>query len=95
MSRWKGSYTDMKQGYSLKKRSLKRWIYEHGYTQPYMAEQLGMETDDFKRKLREHEQFDKYQIRLLVDFMKAEAAFMVLYFPSASMRRQVYREVFG
>ena len=85
----------MRQGYSLKKRSLKRWIYEHGYTQPYMAKQLGMETDDFKRKLREHEQFDRYQIRLLVDFMKAEAAFMVLYFPSASMRRQVYREVFG
>lgn len=85
----------MRQGYSLKKRSLKRWIYEHGFTQPYMAEQLGMETDDFKRKLREHGQFNKYQIRLLVDLMKAEAAFTVLYFPSARVRRQVYRDVFG
>ncbi len=81
-------------GYSLKKRCLKRWIYAHGYTQPYVARKLGLSTENFKRKLREHEKFNEYQIRCLVKLMKAKAAFRVLYFPTLQMRRRIYKEVF-
>ena len=83
------------QGYSLKKRSLQRWIYCRGYTQPYVAKRLGLSAEEFKRKLREHEKFNEYQIGCLVQLMKAKAAFRVLYFPSLKMRRRIYREVFG
>ena len=40
------------EGYSLKKYSLKKWIYENGYTQPYVARKLGLHPEDFKQKLR-------------------------------------------
>lgn len=83
------------KGYSLKKRSLQRWIYLHGYTQPYVARKLGLSTKLFKRKLREHEKFNEQQIRCLVELMKAKAAFRVLYFPSIKVRRRIYKEVFG
>lgn len=82
-------------GYSLKKRCLQRWIYARGYTQPYVARKLGLSAEEFKRKLREHEKFNEYQIGCLVQLMKAKAAFRVLYFPSLRMRRRIYREVFG
>lgn len=82
-------------GYSLKKRCLQRWIYSRGYTQPYVARRLGLSAEEFKRKLREHEKFNEYQIGCLVQLMKAKAAFRVLYFPSLRMRRRIYREVFG
>lgn len=49
-------------GYSLKKRSLLKWIYSRGYTQPYVARKLGMTTKAFKRKLREREKFNEHQI---------------------------------
>lgn len=81
-------------GYSLKKRCLKRWIYAHGYTQPFIARRLGISIGEFKRKLREHEKFNEYQIRCLVKLMKAKAAFQVLYFPTLQMRRRIYKEVF-
>ena len=83
------------QGYSLKKRRLQRWIYARGYTQPYVARKLGLSAVEFKRKLREHEKFNEYQIGCLVQLMKAKAAFRVLYFPSPKMRRRIYKEVFG
>ena len=83
------------KGYSLKKRSLQRWIYSRGYTQPYVARKLGLSAEEFKRKLREREKFNEYQIGCLVQLMKARAAFRVLYFPSLKMRRRIYREVFG
>lgn len=83
------------KGYSLKKRSLQRWIYLHGYTQPYVARRLGISTEEFKRKLREHDRFNEYQIAELVALMKARAAFRVLYFPSIQIRRRIYKEVFG
>ncbi len=83
------------QGYSLKKRCLQRWIYSRGYTQSYVARRLGLSAEEFKRKLREHEKFNEYQIGCLVQLMKAKAAFRVLFFPSLRMRRQIYREVFG
>lgn len=84
-----------KEGYSLKKRCLQRWIYSRGYTQPFIARSLGISADEFKRKLREHEKFNEQQIRYLVELMKAKAAFRVLYFPSLQHRRQIYKEVFG
>ena len=82
-------------GYSLKKRCLQRWIYSRRYTQPYVARKLGLSAEEFKRKLREHEKFNEYQIGCLVQLMKAKAAFRVLFFPSLRMRRQIYSEVFG
>lgn len=82
-------------GYSLKKRCLKKWIYAHGYTQLFAARWLGISAEEFKRKLREREKFNKYQIVSLVELMQARAAFRVLFFPSMRMRRQIYKEVFG
>lgn len=83
------------EGYSLKKWYLKQWIYSHGYTQPFIARRLGVSAEEFKRKLREHEKFNQYQIICLVDLMKAKEAFRVLYFPTLKMRRRIYKEVFG
>ena len=82
-------------GYSLKKYRLKKWIYENGYTQPYVARRMGIEPEEFKRKLRERETFGKWQIWGLIQLMHAEEAFYVLYFPSKRKRRQVRIAVFG
>ena len=83
------------KGDSLKKRCLQRWINSHGYTQPDVARKRGLSAEEFKRKLREHEKFNEYQIGCLVQLMKAKAAYRVLFFPSLRMRRQIYSEVFG
>ena len=90
-----GNCIEMEQGYALKKRILKRWIYDQGYTQPYIARKLGLFPEQFKRKLRECEIFDRRQIEILVGLMKADAAFQVLYFPTSKQRRQIYGKVFG
>lgn len=82
-------------GYSLKKYLLKKWIYENDHTQPYVARKMGLEPDEFKRKLREREKFNRDQIKSLVYLMGAEAAFNVLYFPSNRKRRKIWWEVFG
>ena len=34
-------------------------------------------------------------LNLVVELMKAKAAFQVLYFPTLEMRRRIYKEVFG
>ena len=60
-----------------------------------IARRLGVSAEEFKRKLREHEKFNEYQISCLVELMKAKAAFRVLYFPTLRMRRRIYKEVFG
>ena len=44
-------------GCSLKKWTLKHWIYDNYYTQPYLAHQLNMRVSDFKRKLKNKEKF--------------------------------------
>lgn len=85
----------MKEGYSLKKRLLKSWIYQNGYSQPYIAKKLGLGLDEFKRKLKHHDKFCKKQITILVHMMKAEQAFEVLYFDNSKTRRDVYYKVFG
>lgn len=82
-------------GYPLKKYALKKWIYDNDHTQPYVAKALGLAPDEFKRKLREREKFNKEQIKSLVYLMGAEAAFNVLYFPSNRKRKKVWWEAFG
>ena len=83
------------EGYSLKKYSLKKWIYGNGFTQQYVARKMDIDPDDFKRKLREREKFNKPQIWALIKLMGAEDAFKVLYFPTKQQRRQVWWQVFG
>lgn len=83
------------RGYSLKKRELKKWIYDNGYSQPIIAYYLDLELEVFKRMLREHEEFNRKQIELLVELMKAEAAFEVIFFPTNKMRKDVWWKVFG
>lgn len=82
-------------GYSLKKYKLKKWIYDNDHTQPYVAKAMGLAPDEFKRKLREREKFDKEQIKSLVYLMGAEAAFNVLFFPSNRKRKKIWWEAFG
>lgn len=87
--------TTIDKVFSLKKRALKRWIYDNEHTQPYVAKKIHISADEFKRKLREREPFEKEQIRRLVYLMGAEAAFNVLYFPNPDERKRVQEEVFG
>lgn len=83
------------KGYSLKKRKLKDWIYDHGKTQQYMARKLGITKPELQRKLNEHELFDEEQIRTLVHLVKAEAAIEIIYFPTLKEKREVMRKTFG
>lgn len=82
-------------GYSLKKYLLKQWIYANGLTQPYMARKMKLAPEEFKRRLREREKFNKEEIAALVDVMDAENAFRVIYFPTNRIRRNVWWHVFG
>ena len=82
-------------GYPLKKYALKKWIYDNDHTQPYVAKALGITPDEFKRKLREHEKFNREQIESLAYLMGAEAAFNVLSFPSNRKRRKEWWRAFG
>lgn len=82
-------------GYSLKKYSLKKWIYGNGYTQPFIAEELHLDVEEFKRKLRQREKFNREQITLLISIMKAKEAFKVIYFPTKRIRNRVWWQVFG
>lgn len=82
-------------GYPLKKKQLKRWIYDLDYTQSYVARKLGLTPIEFKRKLQEKEKFNREQITKLVYLMGAEEAFKVIYFPTVQMREEVRQKVFG
>ena len=82
-------------GYPLNKRSLKAWIYTNNFSQSYVARKLGLEPEEFKRKLAKREKFNSDEIRRLVELMKAEAAFNVLCFPTKRMRKRVWWQVFG
>ncbi len=83
------------EGYSLKKTRLKQWIYANNQTQPSVARVLELTADEFKRKLREHEKFDREQLKKLINLLGAENAFNVIYFPSKRFRKKVRWEVFG
>lgn len=82
-------------GYPLKPIKLKRWIYEHKYTQAYVARRMKLTRDEFSRKLREQEKFNRKQIWELIKLMHAEDAFQVIYFPTMEIREMVWQEVFG
>lgn len=78
-------------GYSLKKHTLKTWIYANNHTQPYVARRMNISTDEFKRKLNDHGLFNEQQLRRLIRFMGAEAAFDVIYFPTKEEKRKVHK----
>lgn len=82
------------KGISLKKYSLKKWIYANGFTQPYVARRMGIAPYKFKLKLKKRRKFSRRQIERLVYFMGAMEAFNVLYFPIKSQRSVVYKCVF-
>ncbi len=84
-----------KIGYSLKKQKLKKWIYEHNRTQPFVARQLGIEKAELIRKLNEREPFNQDQIRALVYLVGAEAAFQMIYFPTLKEKREVFEKAFN
>lgn len=83
------------EGYPIKKYPLKKWIYENHYTLRIIAEQLNVPVVELKRKIAERDLFEYYQIKRLIYFMGAEAAFHAIYFPTTEMRKQVWYEVFG
>lgn len=84
----------MANGYALKKKALRRWIYSNDYTQPRIARTLGITVEELKRKLMEHEPFEEWQLRRLVYFMGAKSAFRVIYFHSFSERERVKQAAF-
>lgn len=81
-------------GYPLKKYPLKRWIYDNHFSQPFVARVMKIPPDEFKRKLREKEKFNREEITALVKLMGAEDAFNAIYFPTKKIRRRVWYEVF-
>ena len=83
------------EGYSIKTWTMQQWICSNGYTQSHIAKLLGLSTEDFTKKLYEHGKFNEYQVCMLIELMKAQDAFKVLYFPTMKMRRRIYKEVFG
>ncbi len=93
-SRLAESYSNGIKGFSLKKGKLKKWIYEHDYTQSYIALKLSLTAAEFKRKLRAKELFDREQIEALIKLMGANEAYRVIYFPSARERRKIYNRIF-
>ena len=66
--------------FSFKKYSLKQRIMAKGYTQTFVANKLGLEIMDFKRKLSEHEPFTKEQIFALMDLIGIKETYKVLFF---------------
>lgn len=84
-----------RSGYGVKKKMLKKWIYDHNLTQPYVARKMNMSVEDFKAVLQEQGTFNREQIKALVNLMGAWEAFKVIYFPSKRKRRKVYWQVFG
>ena len=84
-----------RNGYSLKKNAMKRWVYKNNLTQPYMARKLHITVSEFKRKLKEREAFDEAQLRCLIYLMGAHSAFYVIYFHTFRERQSIHKEVFG
>lgn len=81
-------------GYSLKKQALKKWIYENGHTQPYVAKNLNLPPEVFKENLTGRALFNRAQLDALIRLMGAKEAFKVIYFPSDGERTRVFYEVF-
>ena len=64
-----------KNGFSLNRRQLFRWMYSHGYSKARMAHCLKITKKEFIWRLDFWEPFEKWQIKRLVRIMKAKAAF--------------------
>lgn len=82
------------QGYSLKKQSLKKWIYENKLTQPYVARRMNLAPEVFKERLTARTLFNRAELRELIRLMGAMEAFKVIYFPILEDRLRVFNEVF-
>jgi len=82
-------------GYSLKDRKLRKWIYLHNRTLPYVARKMGIDKDELKRKLYAKELFNKAQIRALIYLVGAEEAIEIIYFPTIREKEEVKKKVFG
>ena len=80
--------------YSLKKKKLKKWIYENNYTLPFVAKRLGISKDELKRKLSKHDGFNKHQIKSLIYLVGASNAIDIIYFPSLKIKNKIISEVF-
>ena len=63
-----------KNGYSLNRRQLFRWMYSHGYSKARMAHCLKITKKEFIWRLDFWEPFEKWRIKRLVRIMKAKAA---------------------
>lgn len=83
------------KGYSLKDRKLRRWIYLHHRSLPYVARKMGLSKEELKRKLKAKEWFNKEQICTLIYLVGAKDAVEIIYFPSVLEKREVKRQVFG
>lgn len=82
-------------GYSLKDRKLRRWIYLHNRTLPYVAREMGIDKEELKRKLYAKEPFNEAQIRAFVYLVGAEEAIEIIYFPTIQEKEEIKRKVFG
>ena len=89
------NFPQARQGYGVKRRLLKKWIYRNKLTQPYVARKMHMPVGKFKQTLKERGTFNAEQLKGLIRLMGAWEVFKVLYFPSKRKRRCVYWEVFG
>lgn len=82
-------------GYSLKKQKLKKWVYENNRSQPYVAQVMGMNEKDFKKKLNNRELFTERELRKFIYLVGAKDAFNIIYFPTLKQKQEVYQKVFG
>lgn len=88
------SCIDEIQGYSLKKQTLKKWIYENKLTQPYVARRMKLAPEVFKERLTARALFNRAELRELIWLMGAKEAFEVIYFPALEEKLRVFDEVF-
>lgn len=84
-----------KEGYSLKKKKLKKWIYQNKLTQSIVAKRINITKQELKEKLKNKALFNKKQIKKLIYMMGARKAFEIIYFPTKEERRIVFNKVFG
>ncbi len=85
----------MGMGYSLKRNAMRRWMYGRKVDPLIVANRLHLRVSVFKRMLKEKAEFNEEQIRRLVYFMGARAAFNVIYFHTPEERERVRKEAFG
>lgn len=79
---------EIRESYSLKKNSLKRWIFQHGLTQTAVAEKLGLDVVEFKRKLAQREFFTREQIFALIDLIGLREMYHIVYFPKEEQNKE-------